>query len=80
MRLFEEYLKPLKDVRVETITKETLIDEYSKKLKLEAHLKLLIYSIIEDSVTLTALCESLQSIDAAKKGLIHKQSSTICGK
>jgi putative transposase len=46
------------------------VDEYSKKLKLEAHLKLLVYSIVEDCVTLSALCDSLQSGEAEKKGLI----------
>jgi len=70
MELFEEYLKPLREVGIETIAKETLIDECSKKLKLEEHLKLLIYPIIEDCVTLTALCASLQSTDAVKRGLI----------
>jgi len=34
------------------------------------HLKLLVYSIVEDCVTLSALCDSLQSGEAAKKGLI----------
>jgi len=33
MKLFAEYLKPLKEVGIESIAKETLIDEYSKKLK-----------------------------------------------
>jgi len=35
MRLFEEHLRPLKEVDIETIAKETLIDEHSKKLKLK---------------------------------------------
>jgi len=33
MKLFAEYLKPLREVGIETIAKETLIDECSKKLK-----------------------------------------------
>ena len=33
MKLFEEYFKPLKEVGIETIAKETPIDEHSKKLK-----------------------------------------------
>lgn len=70
MRLFEKYLKPLMEIGIESIAKETGIDEYSKKLNLREHLKLLIYSIIYDRVTLTALCDSLQSKDAEKNGLI----------
>jgi len=70
MRLFEKYLKPLGEIGIESIAKETGIDEYSKKLNLREHLKLLIYSIIYDCVTLTALCDSLQSRDAEKNGLI----------
>jgi hypothetical protein len=59
-------LGPLREFCIEIIAKETLIDEYSKKLKS----KLLIDSIIEDCTTLTALCESLHSVDAKRKGLI----------
>jgi hypothetical protein len=70
MRLFEEYIEPLKEVGIESIARETGVDEYSKKLKLEEHLKLLVYSIVEDCVTLSALCDSLQSGEAEKKGLI----------
>jgi hypothetical protein len=68
MRFFESYLKPLRRVNIGSIARETGVDEYPKKL--EMHLKLLVYSIVEDCVTLTALCDSLQSRDAEKKGLI----------
>lgn|GEM_PF-1972306 len=60
----------LQRIGIENIAKETGIDEYSKKLNLREHLKLLIYSIIYDCVTLTMLCDSLQSRDAEKNGLI----------
>lgn len=46
------------------------MDEYSKKLKLEAHLKLLVYPIVANCITLTAFCDSLQSEETEKKGLI----------
>ena len=44
MRLFESLLKPLEKTGIEAIAEETRIDEYPKKLKLEAHIRLLVYS------------------------------------
>ena len=43
MKLFKGCLGPLKEFDIETVAKETLIDEHSKKLK--EHLKLMLYSI-----------------------------------
>jgi hypothetical protein len=70
MRLFERYLKPLKEVEIEGIAKETHVDEYSKKLKLTQHLYLMLHFILEDCETLTALCQSLHSSNAKRKGLV----------
>jgi hypothetical protein len=72
MRLFEGYLKPLKEVEIESIAKWTHVDEYSKKLKLTQYLYLMLHFILEDCETLTALCQSLHSSNPKKRFSVHQ--------
>jgi len=78
MKLFDEYLRPLKEVGIESIAKETLIDEYSKKLKLKEQI---------DLFHRRGLCNSYRTLrifaqQRRKKERIgvHQQGSAIYGK
>jgi Transposase DDE domain len=79
MKVSEKLFKPLYDCEVHRIGNETRVDEYSKKLKLTEHVKLLVAYVILRFESLGDLCELADKYDGLikiSKPQISKINST----
>lgn len=66
-----------KRVEINEITKQIQIDIHSKKLKLEEHIKIMIWGTIEDIEKLRELCAGLKGKGAKKEKLIEISTSQL---